>query len=44
MNRTSISTGTASVIVALVGLVGTLAGKFLDDYLKRRERRSTTTA
>jgi hypothetical protein len=36
--KADMSSGTASVIVALIGLFGMVTSKFVDDYLTRRER------
>lgn len=36
--KADISSGTASVIVAVIGLIEIVTIKFLDDYLKQRER------
>jgi hypothetical protein len=36
--KADMSSGTASVLVALIGLFGMLSSKVLDDYLKERKR------
>jgi hypothetical protein len=36
--KADMSSGTASVVVAVIGLISVVTSTLLDDYLKRRER------